>query len=314
MSGALPAIPAKGLAQGPLRGMIRPMRTALVTGASSGIGAACAVALADKGFHVCLTARRKDRLERLCEEITARHGPGRALCLPGDVTEEDTRSQVVDFITSRWGRIDVLLNNAGMAVGGAIEELDLAAVRKQFEVAAIACLALMQVVGPIMRRQRSGRIINMSSISGRVAFPCSGAYAAAKFALEALSDAARIEYKPWGVDVILIEPGSVVTEIWEKSQSLAESSLPNRQASPFKDFYAAEHEHVRRMTEGKGPGPEIVARVVCRAATTRRPKARYRVSREAWLLSSLAMVPTRLSDWLIRRLYGVGRDIRADGP
>jgi tRNA/tmRNA/rRNA uracil-C5-methylase (TrmA/RlmC/RlmD family) len=116
------------------------------------------------------------------------------------------------------------------------------------------------------------------------------------------------------VDVIVIEPGSVVTEIWEKSQAQAEFSLPNWQQSPFRDFYAAEHEHVRQMMEGKGPGPEIVARVVCRAATTRRPRARYRVSREARLLGVMSILPTHLKDWVVRRLYGVSRDIRADGP
>lgn len=290
------------------------MKTALVTGASSGIGAACAVALADKGFRVCLTARRGDRLERLAAQINAHHGPDRAMYVAGDVTDEDARKETLGSLLSRWGRIDVLVNNAGIVVGGAVEELPLPSVRRQFEVNTIACLAWMQSVGPIMRQQRSGRIINMSSISGCIAFPCSGAYAAAKFGLEALSDAARVEYKPWGVDIIVIEPGSVVTEIWERGQVLAESSLPNWESSPFRGLYAAEREHARQMMEGRGPGPEIVARVVCRAATTKRPKARYRVSREAWLLSILAIMPTHLRDWVIRRLYGVGRDTRAEGP
>lgn len=124
----------------------------------------------------------------------------------------------------------------------------------------------------------------------------------------------RAPLAPWGVDIIVIEPGSVVTEIWQGGQALAETSLPDWELSPFRDLYAAEREHVRQMMEGKGPGPEIVARVVCRAATARRPKARYRVSREAWLLSILAIMPTHLRDWVIRRLYGVGRDTRAEGP
>jgi NAD(P)-dependent dehydrogenase (short-subunit alcohol dehydrogenase family) len=284
------------------------MKTALVTGASSGIGAACAVALADKGFQVCLTARREDRLAGLTARINACHGPDRAMYVAGDVTDEEAREETLSSLLSRWGRLDVLVNNAGMVAGGAVEELPLPSVRQQFEVNVVACLAWMQKAGPIMRQQRSGRIINISSISGRIAFPCSGAYAAAKFALEALSDAARVEYGPWGVAVIVIEPGSVVTEIWERGKALAESSLPNWELSPFRDLYAAEREHVRRMMEGKGPRPEIVARVVCRAATTGRPKARYCDSRETWLLSFLALTPTHLRDWVIRRLYRVGRD------
>lgn len=278
------------------------MRTALITGASSGIGAACARALAGRGFQVCLTARRQDRLQQLTDEINANHGAGRAVPVAGDATEEKVRAEAVGAIMKAWGRIDVLVNNAGTALGGAIEEVDLKLVRQQFELNVLAGLGWMQLVGPIMRSRRDGRIINMSSVSGRTALPCSGAYAASKFALEALSDAARVEYAPWGVHVILVEPGSVATEIWKRSREVAQASLPDWESSPFANFYRAQHDYVNRLIGGGAPGPEVVARVVCKAATARRPKARYPVLWETRLLALVERFPTRFRDWLIAQI------------
>ena len=282
--------------------MVSAMPTALITGASSGIGAACATALAERGFHVCLTARRQNRLLQLADEINARSGPGRAISVAGDATDKRVREETIGAVISAWGRLDVLVNNAGTALGGAIEEVDVALVRQEFELNVFACLAWMQLAGPVMRRQRAGRIINMSSVSGRTALPCSGAYAASKFALEALSDAARVEYAPWGVRVILVEPGSVATEIWERSRQVALSSLPNWESSPFRGFYLAQHDHVKRLISGRAPGPEVVARAVCKAATARHPKARYPVLWETRMLNLVEHLPTFCRDWLITRM------------
>lgn len=277
------------------------MRTAIITGASSGIGEACAFALAGKGFCVCLTARREERLQQISEQIIRAHGPGRAIICAGDVTDAADRARVLDSALSQWGRVDVLLNNAGIVTPGVVEEADLGAVRREFEINTFACLAWMQLVGPIMRQQRQGRIINMSSISGRLTLPGLGMYAASKYALEAISDAARLEYWPWGIRVVLIEPGAIVTDIWEKSLVAATSARPDWQASPFRDLYEKQHQHVEDMMRGRGPSPAVVAEAVCRAATAIRPRARYCVPRGTRLFSLLAFLPTRWRDWLIRR-------------
>ncbi len=280
------------------------MKTALVTGASSGIGAACAAALAAEGLHVALMARREERLRALAESIERERGSGTALVCPGDVTVPEDRQRTLHALLEAWGRIDVLVNNAGVVAPGVAEDVDLDAFRHELEVNVLACLAWMQLVGPRMRAQGAGRIINMSSVSGRVAVPCVGAYAASKFALEALSDAARVEYAPLGVNVVLIEPGSFTTEIWEKAGNVAESTLPPPEKSPFRAFYEAQHRHAREVAGGGGAPIELVARAVCRAATDRRPRARYLTPWRVRAFTALAHVPTRLRDWILRKAMG----------
>ena len=279
------------------------MQTALVTGASSGIGRACAIGLADKGLAVCLTARRKERLEEVAAQIAAKHGADRAVCIPGDVTDAKARRELLDRLMARWGRLDVLVNSAGAALPGAVEDADLDAVARQFELNTLSPLAWMQLVGPVMRSQRAGRIINISSISGRVAIPGLGLYAASKFALEALSDAARLEYRPWGVHVALIEPGAIVTEIWQRSQELADELIPNWKASPFSELYEAQRKHAEDLQDGAGPSPQIVVKAVCHAALARRPKPRYCMPATTRILALLSdLLPTTWRDRLLRRL------------
>jgi NAD(P)-dependent dehydrogenase (short-subunit alcohol dehydrogenase family) len=275
---------------------VRPV--ALITGASSGIGAACAPALVDAGFDVALTARRRERLEQVAADIAARCGEGHALVAPGDATDEADRRRTVEAMFDRWGRWDVLLQSAGTALPGAVEDLDLDAVRRQFEINVIAAVAFMQLAGPVMRDQGAGRIINVSSISGRVAFPALGAYAAAKFALEAFSDAARLEYRPWGVHVVLVEPGSVATEIWDRSRGAGEARRREKPDSAFMHLYDLLAEHAAQMAQSAPPAG-VVARTVVRAATTRRPRARYRVPAEARWLNLLTLLPTAWRDALI---------------
>jgi short-subunit dehydrogenase len=252
-----------------------------------------------------LTARRKERLEDLCRQVNQRHGADRAICYAGDVTDAAVRRGTIEMVLSRWGRVDVLVNNAGTAMPGAVEEVNLDLVRQQFELNVLAYLGWMQLAGPVMRAQGGGRIINMSSISGRLSFPCMGVYSAGKFAVEALSDAARIEYKPWNLHVVLVEPGSVVTEIWEQSLNLARSALPSPESSPFRRLYEAEQEYARELAGGKGPTADLVAKAVCRAATARRPRTRYCVPWDVCAMSLLAHLPTRIRDWLVQRAMGL---------
>lgn len=277
-------------------------RTALITGASSGIGAACAIALAEKGFGVLLMARRQQRLEQVAEKINAAHGiSDRAACFAGDVTDASARREAVQAVMDRWGRIDVLVNNAGYALPGVCEEVSLDDVRAQFEVNTFAALAMMQLVGPQMRTQGHGRIINMSSISGRLAFPSLGMYAASKHALEAISDAARHEYRPWNVKIALIEPSEIASEIWQISQNLVQDKQEQISQSPFAPFYARQAKWVDKVLAGSAASPEGVARVVCHAATARRPRARYCMPTKARMRLIMTHLPTSWQDWLIRQ-------------
>lgn len=280
------------------------MKTALVTGASSGIGAASAAALAAEGFAVCLVARREERIREVARRIGEARGHGWALCCPGDVTCQDTRQKALEMVLSTWGRVDVLVNNAGFALAGAIEDVSLEAVRRQFEVNVLAYIAWMKLVGPVMRRQREGRIINISSVSGLLAFPGLGVYSASKFAVEAISDAARLEYRPWGVRVIVIEPGSVATEIWDRSRDTSAQQGIDWEASPFRAIYQAELEHAESVA-ASGPSAEIVARVVVKAAKASRPRVRYCVPLETKIIRVLAHFPDRLRDWIVGRMMNI---------
>jgi len=274
----------------------------LITGASSGIGAACAVALAERGFHVLLMARRRQRLEQVAEQITAACGiSDQAACFAGDVTDASARRDAVRAAIERWGRIDVLVNNAGYALPGVCEEVSLDDVRAQFEVNTFAALAMMQLVGPQMRTQGHGRIINMSSISGRLSFPSLGMYAASKHALEAISDAARHEYRPWNVKVALIEPSEITSEIWQISKNLVQDKQEQMSQSPFASFSTQQARYVDHILAGRLPSAEVVARAVCHAATAKRPRARYCVSMKARLRMIMTHLPTSWQDWLIRQ-------------
>ncbi len=279
-------------------------RVAVVTGASSGIGRACAEALARKSFAVALTARRAEKLAEARDRI--RDAGGLALDIPGDITDPDHREHLLGQVLDQWGRVDVWVNNAGRAYSAVVEEADPQKLRSLFELNLFSHWHCMQLVGPVMRRQGSGRILNMSSISGVLAFPGLGPYAASKFALEAMSDAARLEYAPFGLKVILIQPGPVATDIWETSLAEARKTLPAQEQSAFSDLYEVLRDHAEQMAREAGCTPEQVADVVLRAATTSRPKPRYCLPASTRRLSWLRLLPTGLRDRLILR--GLGRE------
>ncbi|NLZ05066.1 MAG: SDR family oxidoreductase [Phycisphaerae bacterium] len=277
-------------------------RTALITGASSGIGATCAVALAAEGFRVFLTARRRQALEQVAERINAAHGEGdRAAWFAGDVTDASARGAAVQAMMDRWGRIDVLVNNAGYALPGVCEEVSLDDVRDQFEVNTFAALAMMQLVGPQMHKQGHGRIINMSSISGRLSFPSLGMYAASKHALEAISDAARQEFRPWNIRVALIEPNEIATDIWRRSRDLLRAEPERMRQSPFAPFYSRQARWIDRVLTDGAASADAVALAVCRAATARRPRARYCLPAKARVRMLMTYLPASWQDWLIRQ-------------
>ncbi|MET7291276.1 SDR family oxidoreductase [Streptomyces griseoloalbus] len=247
---------------------------ALITGCSSGIGRATALRLHRAGLRVVATARNPGTLEEL-----ARQGLD---TLRLDVTDADSAQAAVETVTGRYGRIDVLVNNAGYGLSGTVEETGLDQVRDQFETNFFALARLTQLVLPGMRRHGSGRIVNVSSIFGRYAVPGGGFYAASKHAVEALSDALRLEVGGFGVRVVLVEPGPVRTP-W--GRNFLEHLPSGRDGSPYRrfheraaEYYGAIYHRTRRSLAGTfAIEAEQVAAAVETAVRARRPRARYPV-------------------------------------
>lgn len=270
-------------------------RTALVTGASAGIGAAMVRALVRAGCRVAATARRQDRLDALAAEL----GPERVLAIAGDVAQAADRARIVDAVRARFGAIDLLVNNAGFGQRGPVELVPEADARHQFDVNVFALTELTRLVLPDMRRAGRGRILNVSSVVGRLAIPMSGWYAATKHALEALSDALRMEVAPFGIDVAIIEPGPILTEF----QDVAQETLGRLEGDVaaydrmIRDLHAARKEAMLGWISA-----DACAAVMLEAAQVPRPRARYPITRLAWaMLCARWLLPTRVLDWILSR-------------
>lgn len=235
----------------------------LITGCSSGIGRDLAWRLAQAGYRVVATARNVETLADL---------PA-ALKLPLDVTQPVSIQKAVQCTLEQFGCIDVLVNNAGYSVFGAAEEISDPQLQGMFDVNVFGAMRMIRHVAPVMRVQRSGRVINISSIVGRLVTPANGAYAASKFAVEALSDALRMELEPFGIQVVLVEPGSVKTHFSDKAQGKAEAILSNP-TSPYQALYR-KFQQVNASMRQDEVEPEAISRVVRQAIEAPRPKARY---------------------------------------
>ncbi len=269
---------------------------ALVTGASAGIGLATARLLVGEGAKVVLNARRQDRLDALAAEL-------KGVAVPGDVTDAAVRARLLDAC---GGRVDILVNNAGYAEAGPAEMVKEAAARWQLEVNFFAAAALMQGVMPFMRKQRSGRIVNISSVAGRFGYPLFGWYCASKHALEGLSDALRLEARPWGVHVSLIEPGPVETEFFDVTKDRAEGHI-NDTSSPYAPFFRHVDEVEREMM-GRAVTAERVAGAVLSACLARSPRDRYVVAPMAKsTVLALRLLPRSWVDRLASRQFRVPR-------
>lgn len=274
-------------------------KVVLITGCSSGIGEATALRLSQAGWTVYATARSKRSLARL-------EAAGcRTLAL--DVTDEASMASAVGTIEAAHGAIGALINNAGYSQSGAVEVVRLEDVRRQFETNVFGLMRLTQLVLPGMRRLGSGRIVNLSSMGGKLTFPGGGVYHATKHAVEALSDALRFEVKGFGVDVIVIQPGLIRTQ-FSKSAVASMGGVADRD-----DPYAAFHATVARSTEEayvKGPlaklggEPDDVARVIEKALAARRPRARYTVTASATLLlTQRRLMSDRVWDTFLRTQF-----------
>jgi NAD(P)-dependent dehydrogenase (short-subunit alcohol dehydrogenase family) len=270
-------------------------KIAIVTGASSGIGHSTALRLHAAGYTVYAGARRLERMKDLAD--AGLH------VVELDVTDDASMVALVDQVMKETGRIDVLVNNAGYGSFGALEDVPTQEGRRQFDVNVFGLARLTQLVLPHMRAQKSGRIINMSSMGGRIHEPLGSWYHATKFAVEGMSDALRLEVAPFGIDVVLIEPGGMNTE-WG---AIAADNLITASAHTA---YASQAPGVARMLRSsdlkprRGSSPEVIAKTVVRAASARRPKTRYLLGPGAKPLVTLhALLPDRVFDALIKRVF-----------
>jgi short-subunit dehydrogenase len=248
----------------------------LITGCSSGIGRATAQHLAQRGHTVYATARRVESLDEL------QAAGCRTLAL--DVLDEDSMAAAVAVVEAEHGAVGSLVNNAGYAVSGAIETQSVDAIRTEFETNLFGGLRLAQLVLPGMRRARTGRIVNLSSVAGRVTMPGAGAYAASKYAIEAISDALRFELRGFGVHVIVIEPGPIRSAFTET----ANAALAETGDGPYAGYHEAVAKADAETDESFMAGtPERVARTITRALTADHPRARYRVTAVARVLPAV---------------------------
>lgn len=270
-------------------------RTILITGCSSGIGRATATYLAGRGHRVYATARRLESIADLekdgCKTLTL------------DVTDEASMRAAVEQITSAEGGVEALVNNAGYGLQGPFEETSLADIRRQFETNVFGAVALTQLVLPKMREKRFGRIVNVSSMGGRITLPGGAFYHGTKHALEAISDVARFELKPFGVDVVIIEPGIIRTEFGTTATSTVEGD-----AGPYASFNSSLKGVLNSAYEGPlaktGVGPGAVAKTIGKAIEARRPRTRYVVPAVTrGILIARRLLPDRAWDAAVGMTY-----------
>jgi short-subunit dehydrogenase len=272
----------------------------IITGASAGIGEATARMLTRQGASVVITARRAERLEALKREFNAN---GRVLTVAGDITSEADRRNLVDQTLSRFGRIDALVNNAGFGQRGPIEIVPVEKIRQNFETNLFSLVALTQLVIPIMREQGRGRIINISSVAGKIARPLSSVYDATKHALEAISDGLRGELAGFGIQVVVIEPGFILTEFFDVANTIARPVI--EQESPYSPYVRGFKDGYRRVLPIAGV-PDDIAALVVKALVSERPRNRYAAPRHAkFFLAMKRWMPERLFDYFVARQSGM---------
>jgi NAD(P)-dependent dehydrogenase (short-subunit alcohol dehydrogenase family) len=289
---------------------------AVITGASTGIGRATALRLHGEGWRVFAGVRRASDGDGLVAEASAQQAADaseRLVPVIIDVTDAGGVRKAADTVRGSLGpaagRLNGLVNNAGIGISGPIEFVSLDDWRRQLEVNVIGQVAVTQAFLPLLRPAK-GRIVNIGSIGGRLAAPFVGPYGASKFAMEAVTDALRMELRKWGMWVAIIEPGSIATPIWDKTQSDADATLealpPEGRELYGKDFEAMRK--VVRQLSARGLPPERVADAVWHALTANRPKARYVIGNESRARLALdAVLPTRAMDAVVARIMGIGR-------
>jgi short-subunit dehydrogenase len=269
-----------------------PKQVVLITGASAGIGKETAKLLLENGYIVYGAARRLEAMEDLRQL-----GAG---ILRMDITDDGSVQQTVAAVIGAESRIDVLINNAGYGSTGALEDVPLAEARSQFETNVFGLVRMSQLVIPHMRARGSGRIVNLSSVGGKIATPLSGWYNATKFSVEALSDTMRLELKPFGIDVVIIEPGGIQTE-W--SGIAAANALRNSGHTVYASIVGKLVSGFKKYDRQLSP-PGVIARLIVKAIRARHPRTRYAGGFGAGpALLARKLVPDRLLDRVIRSQF-----------
>lgn len=261
---------------------------ALVTGASSGFGLLTSVALAKEGYQVLASMRNLDKRGKLEAAAYKADVRDRIQIIQLDVTDSAAVETIITDIIHSYGRIDLLVNNAGYAAGGFTEEIAAEQWRQQFEVNFFGLVTVTKAVLPSMRERRSGKIINISSISGRVGFPSMGPYVSSKFAVEGFSESLRLEMLRYGIYVVLIEPGSYRTDIWSKGLESVKSN-PN---SPYSKEMESILKHIKKVAD-TAPAPDEVIQQIVQAAKSPAPKLRYPIGKGV----KLAIILKQLLPW-----------------
>ena len=272
------------------------IETVLVTGASSGIGRVTCLHLVERGYTVIGTSRSLERLAGLFDDAEERGL--RVWGVEMDVNSDESVESVVPGLIGQFGSIHALVNNAGFGVWGPVESLSIEELKIQFEANFFGAARMIQAVLPGMLSRGSGRIVNISSVLGRIGTPFNGAYVSSKYALEGLSESLRTEVAPFGVKVCLIEPGLFATDFQKNQVNAARSGDPSLAYAPYVRRYRQRHGQYDRLASD----PIKVARVIERAISARHPSFRYPVSAEAWAVAvGTRVLPERLLHALLSR-------------
>ena len=262
-------------------------KVVLITGASRGIGLATAKRLIDDGYIVYGTSRNPENLSELGFPL-----------LPLDVTDDKSVKNCVETIIAQSGQLDVLINNAGLSIFGAVEENSIEEAKNLFETNFFGVMRMVNAVLPIMRQQRCGLIINISSIGGLLGLPYMGIYASSKFAIEGYSESLRHEVKALGIDVTVIEPGDINTDIVEPHTQMRIDDYAKTRDYVYQD-------HMKSMNSA--PPPEIVANLIAKVIKRQKPRLRYSVGRESFAPIGRRLLPMGLAEWVVRRYFRLDR-------
>ena len=272
---------------------------ALVTGCSSGIGLETAVALAREGHFTFATMRNLKKVETLEKIVKDENLPISILEL--DVDNKESMDNAIEKIIEQKGRIDTLVNNAGWGMWGTVEDVSIDEFKEQFETNFFSIVRMIQKIAPIMRKQKSGSIVNVSSVAGRIGFPVSPAYISSKFALEGLSECLRFELSPFGINVITIEPGVIKTNFFD-SMKMAKRSDSN---SVYNDITSKVISGVKMMAE-MGTDPKEVANTILKSINDKNPLPRYIVGNDAMMFLEAKKMKTDIEfeNYIKKELYG----------
>jgi NAD(P)-dependent dehydrogenase (short-subunit alcohol dehydrogenase family) len=281
-------------------------KSVLITGATDGLGKATAILLAQRGYRVFAAGRSAEKRAQLDALAREKNLPLETLEL--DVCDEASVQQAVAAVLAKAGAIDVLFNNAGVNFSAAVEDLRMEDWRRQFETNFFGVLRVTQAVVPHMRERKQGRIVMMSSVSGFVTAPTQGAYSSSKFALEAMSNALRLELYPFGIQVILIEPGYIITGIQQAAMELSKPYMDKMSSGPYAPLYARFLASVTGARAKSHTTPEDCARIVLQAIEAPNPKIRYLVTGLAVVAKwCKRLLSDRMVDAVFRRRFGIAR-------